>query len=321
MGLASSVRNGLGFAKRAIGYRSLSTAGLIQRNLPNVVVPLRPDGGRIVADALGLSLDPERHADYLPLLSLAQDLVREGGTFGVDEAGDPEYRIGNLRLTPGNRDDFHVLHEVFARRLYEMRDEREWFVVDVGMNVGYAALYYAGILGWETLGYEPFPKTFALAARNIAHNGLEARIDARCAGVAGANRRMEVDFNEASRSTNSLFGNLQPERKTVDTKVEVDVVDAAEVLAEALARANGRPVLVKLDCEGAEYDIVDRLVEKSLLCCVDAYVIEIHSFLPEHDGERILASMVAHGYLVKTLWTGVDATGILAVRSAQRNGR
>ena len=315
MRLAEEARKGLGYFKRIVDYRSVATASLIQRNLPHVLVPLRPEGGRIVADEIGLSLDPGRHAYYLPLLPHALDLVREGsGSFGLDEAGDPEFRIADLRLVPENVDDLSILHEIFARRLYEMEDGRDWFVLDVGTNVGYSALYFAGVKGWEVMGYEPFPTTFSRAVHNVGRNGMADRIEVRQAGVGGRSERIEVAFNEASRSTNGLFGNLQAVRSTQDARVEIEIVDAVEVMEEAIVRARGRPVLVKLDCEGAEYDILERLAGGNLLSRVDALIVEVHFIRPEHTSARLDTLLRAEGFFLKTLWTGPEAEGVLAIR-------
>ena len=310
----------MGFVKRAIGYRSLGTASLIQRNLPYIVAPLRPDGGRIAVDALLLTLDPRRHAYFLPLLPAVQDLVKvAGGVFVLTEDGDLEYRIGRLRLQPENKDDLSVLWEAFGKRLYEIQDGREWFALDIGMNVGYVSLYFADALGWETLAFEPFPTTYEIAVRNIERNGLGARIQTRKAGVAGKAGRLEIAFNEESRSTNGLFGNLQADRASTDGRVEIDLVDAADAFEEALALAGERPLLAKLDCEGAEYDIVDRLVERNLLERVEGFIVEYHFILPEHTEERIRAPLLAAGFLLKTLWTGIEAGGLLALRRGSAN--
>lgn len=314
MVLSTALRNTLGFVKRAIGYRSLATADLIQRNLPNIVAPLRPQAGRIVIDALGLSLDPNRHGYYLAQMSGVRDLVQAGGHFVLDGEANPEYRIGDLRITPENRDDLFVLSETFGKRLYEIRDGREWFVLDVGMNVGYVSLYFAGIMGWESLAYEPFPTTFARAVGNIERNGLGHLVHARNAGVGGKSERIEIAFDEEARSTNGLFGNLQLDKKSTDVQVEVEIVDVKEALEEALALAKGRPLLLKLDCEGAEYDIIDRLAELGLLDRMEALIVEYHFILPEHTAERIHAPLLESGFLIKTLWNGVEAGGLLALR-------
>lgn len=316
MGLPEGVRKALGFLKRAVAYRSLSTASLIQRNLPNIVAPTRAEDGRIAIEKLGLSLDPARHAYYLPILFAVRDLVEGGaGTFVTNEDGDPEFRAGGLRIAPSGRDDLLVLEETFAKRLYEIYDDREWFVWDVGMNVGLVALYYAGIKGWEVLAYEPFAKTFEIARRNVARNGLEGRIHMRNLGVDAKAGRMEIAYNEAARATNGLYGNLWKDRQEPDERVEIELVDAADALEEAMTMAGDRPLLAKIDCEGAEYGILDRLVERGLLDRIEAFILEYHFIQPDHTAERIRAPLLAHGYLVKTLWTNLDAGGLYAMKA------
>lgn len=316
VGLLPSVRAALGYPKRIVEYRSLATASLIQRNLPNVAVPLRPEGKRIVCEGLGFSFDPERHPFYLRRMVVARDLVQGGhGTFRVDESGAPEFRSGNVRIVPQTLDDLIILDEVFLRRLYDLTPNREPFVLDIGMNVGLAALFYAGIKGWEVLAFEPFPETFAEAERNIERSGLADRIHTRNSGVAADTGTVEIAYNAEARATNGLFGNLNADRTEPDGRIEVRLVGATEALDEAIALAGDRPILAKIDCEGAEYEILDRWAETGGLDRIATLIVEYHLIRPEHDSKRLVDLFLAHGFIVQHLWGGPEAGGLFAIRA------
>lgn len=316
MGLASSLRSGLGYVKRVVDYRSLGTARLIQRNLANVAVPLRPEGNRIACEGLGLSFDPHRQPFYLERMVIARDLVTGGhGTFVTNEDGLPEFRSGDLRIVPETPDDLAVLDEVFVRRLYEFAANREPLVLDIGMNVGIASLYFAGVKGWEVLGFEPFPETFAAASRNIVSSGLAHRVHARNSGVAGDSGALDVGFNPEARATNGLFGNIDATRNSPDGRVTIQIVGADDALDEALTLAGDRPILAKIDCEGAEYEILDRWAESGRLEKIAAMIVEYHIIRPDHSAQRVMDLLQAHGFVLQRLWTMPDAGGIFAIRA------
>lgn len=309
--------------KRVAEYRSPRTARLIGRNLANVAVPLRPaPSGRVECVGLGFTFDPLDQPWWLDRMVVARDLVRGGwGTFGNDEEGRPEFRCpapfcsgGELRFTPETRDDLIILDEVFLRRNYDLTPDREPFVVDVGMNVGLASLFFAGVKGWETLAFEPFPATFAAAERNLARNGLADRVHARCAAVAGQSGEVEVAENATARATNGLYGNLNSARGAGDEWTVLDLVDAAEAFREAFAMAGDRPVVAKIDAEGAEYEILDRLVETGDLGRISLLIIEYHRILAEHDPERIVALLTARGFVVHRSGNVPEAGSLVAFR-------
>ena len=317
MSLPPSLRAALGYAKRIVDYRSLATAGLIQRNLPNVAVPMRPEGDRIALEGLGFSFDPRTHPFYIPRMVVARDLVRGGhGTFTVGEDGVPEFRSGAIRIVPEVQDDLIVLDEVFLRRLYDFTPNREPFVVDIGMNVGIAALFYAGVKGWEVLAFEPFAPTYAVARRNLERSGLNGRIHTRPVGVAAESGAVEIAFDPEFRATNGLFGNLAPDRPGDETKTRIELVGAVEAFDEAFALAGDRPILAKIDCEGAEYEILERLSVSGHLDRIPAIVVEYHLIRPDHSAARLIELFLRHGFVVHRLWGGADAGGLFALRGA-----
>lgn len=317
MGLSSSIRAGLGFLKRTVDYRSLATARLIQRNLANVAVPLRPAGrDRIACEGLGLIFNPVRQPFYLERMVIARDLVTGGhGEFVSIEGELPEFRSGAVRIVPETADDFAVLEEVFVRRLYVFAPNREPFVLDIGMNVGVASLFYAGIKGWPVLAFEPFPATFAAAGRNVVRSGLADQVHLRCAGVAAESGTLEVAYNPEARATNGLFGNIDSTRTTADARITIDLFGADEALDEALGLAGGRPILAKIDCEGAEYEILERWAASDRLDRIAAMVVEYHRIRPDHTPERIVDLLRGRGFVIQRLWTMPEAGGLFAIRA------
>ena len=309
-----------GFLRRLNRYRHLETARVMHRSRLGFDLAVSAEGHFITIDPPGITIDMRRNAFYFDSPRLVRILIEESaGAFVMNEEGNPEYRVGNARIVPEGGDDLYMLEETFSQGQYEMPDDgREWFVLDIGMNVAVVALYFAGVKGWEVIGYEPFPTTFDIARRNVERSGLQDRVHMRNAGVDGGSGHLKVLFNKESRSTNSLFGNISGNRRTPDEEVEIRLMDAADVVEEALQMAGERPLLSKIDCEGAEYAIFDRLIERNLLERVDAFLIEYHYVLPEHSPERIRKPLLERGYRVTDLWGNSEAGGLIAISERVR---
>ena len=117
-------------------------------------------------------------------------------------------------------------------------------VVDVGANVGAFAVLAAG-RGARVEAYEPHPETFAHLERNAAGLGVTC---VRAAVVG------------ASPPAGHVRLALDPDSDTRHRVGEAGVEVPAVTLAEAVA---GGCDLLKLDCEGAEFELVEATPERS----------------------------------------------------------
>jgi FkbM family methyltransferase len=157
-------------------------------------------------------------------------------------------------------DEFFPFVEVFALRDYEV-PQVDWTslrtIVDVGANVGAATLWFARKAPQaRIISVEPSPKVVPALRRNIHSNQLGDRIQIVAAALAG--RTGTVTLNEGGHSVSAttalpMSGNSGTVHAlSLDDLLEEHGVDEVDVL--------------KLDCEGAEFDILhssdDRLLRR-----------------------------------------------------------
>jgi len=147
------------------------------------------------------------------------------------------------------------LYEIFAEDCYRF----SWFlgplanqplrVLDVGGQVGTFSCRLAQLQPQAVINtYEPSPTTADFLRRNIERNHLGDRITVNQAALAATVGTAEFDDNGAGSGENSLVSSA---RGTVGTvTVQTTTFDAA------VAAAGGPIDLVKMDCEGGEYDLV-----------------------------------------------------------------
>lgn len=141
--------------------------------------------------------------------------------------------------------DVSTAHEVWLNREYDrewMPPEVEGSVIDLGGNVGFAAVHFAR--RWphcRVLTVEPIPEHVVQIRRNVAANGLGSRVEIieGAAGVALGEVSMIPD-GICSRRGEGGAG-----------EISVPVIDVYE------AMASRQPVgLLKMDIEGAEFEIL-----------------------------------------------------------------
>ncbi len=287
----------LGFAKRALRFRSLRAASTVQRHLPAIAWPLEPAPiGRVRSPALGLDLDPVRHEAIFRQMKPYAAMAESGLARFEMENDVPVLVAGPVRVALDRRDKVDIIAEVFGEGVYDVSLGRDALALDIGMNMGLASLYFAGVKGWETVGFEPFPPTYAAARAHIEASHLAHRIETREVGLSDADGEAEIPYDPNWTGRNGLFyAETYGEAHGTQT---IRLVDAARVVREMRERAGDRALVVKMDCEGAEYAIFDRLAAEGLLGAIDAIVLEYHDFVKDRDPREIERLLIDAGFAV-----------------------
>lgn len=161
-------------------------------------------------------------------------------------------------------------------------------VIDVGANIGMFALHVAAAHGAARVyAFEPFPESFALLKRNAERNRLSA-IEPIPLAIAGQAGRRELHL-QGRHGVHSLFG-------TAGEAVHIDCI----TLADAFARwAIERCDFLKLDCEGAEYEIL-LTTPSAVYARIQRLAIEYHDWMTDHHHDELVQRLTAEGFAVTT---------------------
>lgn len=146
-------------------------------------------------------------------------------------------------------------------------------VIDCGANLGEFTLAFART-GARVHAFEPDPYTFERLRNHTAQ--LPNVTCHRCAvGVAAGRIRLyrrkgfENDPGSASKSSSVFADKLNVD---VNHAVEVEQIDLAEFLTSL-----GRPTRVlKMDIEGAEVPVLERLIDSGAIHCCELVFAETH---------------------------------------------
>ena len=159
-------------------------------------------------------------------------------------------------------------------------------ILDLGANVGLATLkLLAHFPRGSVVAYEPDPDNARVLARTVDANDLggRVRIVEACAGTARGRVRFAASRGAVSHALS--------DGETVPGAVELPVRDVFEDLVEA--------DLVKMDIEGAEWEILDD--PRWPACGAAAMVLEFHARTPfDRPAEEVAADALRDaGYEVE----------------------
>src|SRR5437588_2561781 len=128
-------------------------------------------------------------------------------------------------------------------------------IVDIGAHVGTFTVWAAmRAPGARVLAVEPNPETFPLLERNIRDNGLHGRVTAIHAAVGAAPGTGTLELVEHSLGTRLA--------RTDDGAIKVRIETVPALLAQA---AMDDVDLLKIDCEGMEYEVFESIDSQQLL--------------------------------------------------------
>ncbi|MEP7322773.1 MAG: FkbM family methyltransferase [Saprospiraceae bacterium] len=177
-------------------------------------------------------------------------------------------------------DNLKVIEEIYIENLYNFKFNSDSVVLDVGMNIGASSLFFASFDNIKKVyGFEPFKGTFDVAEKNIELNNYAAsKIERFNYGLGSAHVTLKVPLppngSLGGSTSDFVFGELLDESKRTLTSVEIQGI--CENLNKIHQSENDRKIILKLDCEGAEYEIIESLRKNNLIDKVDIFLIEYH---------------------------------------------
>jgi FkbM family methyltransferase len=162
-------------------------------------------------------------------------------------------RNGYTVVSPNADGARFPLYEVFADDGYRLGElcagvDADATILDVGGQIGSFSLAMAKALPKSRIQvYEASPTSASYVSRNIDANGLSSRVTVHSSAMSGeAGTFTFVDSGDAS-GHNGL---------TAPEGLGDEVTVPAVTFDEAVKTAGGSVQLVKMDVEGAEYDII-----------------------------------------------------------------
>lgn len=174
-------------------------------------------------------------------------------------------------------------------------------IVDAGAHFGlYTVILAALNPSARVLAYEPDPDNTDVCKRQINANNFESRVAVREKGVGGEDRIDELYLSSSKISGLNFFEDsvgpsLYREKSGADS-IQVDVDDVASLLKD------GEDVFLKIDVEGAEEEIIPRLLEVENRMGRIRGFVEMHpDRMSNHSPQELLDRLKERGYEIATV--------------------
>ncbi len=240
-------------------------------------------------DAFGIDLDPIQYDFCYRRIGLLLDMKHKcNATLRINGDGLIELSFDDIHFNIHAADEIYIIHEVFIKGMYNYSCNENFLLIDIGMNIGSASLCFANNPHCKKIiAFEPFAKTIQAAKHNLELNPrLAGKIEIRSTGLGYPARMMHVPYTDKHKGTVGIYGVAANENAPVED-AELKISDVYDELKVYMEEKNIRKV-IKIDCEGAEYEIMERLAQMNCINTFDVYMIEWHIHGPQQIKDLLI---------------------------------
>jgi FkbM family methyltransferase len=169
-----------------------------------------------------------------------------------------------------------------------------WTIIDIGAGLGDFTIFAAhGHPTNQVFGFEPFNESFELLKQNLRHNRID-NVQVFQMAVAGQSGQMALDLTGGEPlqiQSSGAATTIQAE----GNRLLVESVSLDDLFARhKLERCD----LLKLDCEGSEYQILFN-ASKAALRRIQRIIMEYHDDVVGYDHRQMRSFLESKGFAVK----------------------
>jgi FkbM family methyltransferase len=219
------------------------------------------EGGYAILKESDVKYDLELAYDFFDRyfrLKNEQRIYKKGGELFVE--------IEGLVFHVSSLDVLITLTEIFEEKCYDFFDVKNKTVLDVGGFVGDSAIFFASKGAKKIVVYEANPSMANIAEQNIELNNLADKIQVRKSAVAKTCGFQSFYFKQDHPNMSSLSSKAKNM-----TKLKVPAVSLPSIIDEL-----GHVDVMKMDCEGAEHELLKSSYKEGVLNKVDKIIMEVH---------------------------------------------
>ncbi len=197
------------------------------------------------------------------------------------------YSISNYKFyVRGGTDDIVIINEVFGGD-YNIHPKKKDIIIDIGGHIGSFSIKESKNVQ-KIYTFEPNTDNFDLLKKNIKINKIN-NIYISQKGISNQAGRKKLFMSPYSTGAYSIYES-EPTRFQ-----QIDCIN----LEEFIKREKIIPKVIKLDCEGAEYEILFNL-SKSFFKDVKEIVMECHNISEGKNSLAMRNFLISMGYQVNT---------------------
>ena len=195
--------------------------------------------------------------------------------------------------------DMGLIQEIHAENTYQIQKgdiSDNSVVIDIGAHIGvFSVLAAAQAENVTVYSFEPEPDNFQLLVRNTARNHLESQVHPISLAVSNTSTPKKLVRSTASDTAHSLMPGKSPDDEIKDF-VEVNCTTLLDIFR---TYEIDKCDILKLDCEGEEYNILLNTPDE-ILAKVVKIVSEYHDGLSEYSHQDLANFLRERNFRVET---------------------
>ncbi|MFK8013659.1 MAG: FkbM family methyltransferase [Marinicellaceae bacterium] len=208
-------------------------------------------------------------------------------------------------------EEIFILNEIFVEGVYNFKTIKpvnDYVLIDIGMNVALASCYFSAIKKIpKVISFEPFRPTFHQAIENIKLNNLTDNITPKNVGLGASDGILKVEYASEFRGQVGMQGIDSIKSKVNNKNIEsITIKDTKAEMDKILIENETKRFIFKIDCEGAEYELIPR-IPKEILNKTDIIMIEWHIKGPAN----IEKWLKKHGFLMISMHPNSKSAGMI----------
>lgn len=188
--------------------------------------------------------------------------------------------FSNLKFYVESREEFFILNEVFIENDYNISISDEFVVIDIGANIGIASLFFSTLPAVKKIyAFEPVTETFKQAQYNLELNqDIHKVVTFKNLGLGNKEKKEKFIYNKSFKGNTGVRGFESPSYNEEDDllEIEVQINKSSSEFLKIINENKDEKIVVKMDCEGAEYEIFENLFATSIINSVDIFILEWH---------------------------------------------
>src|SRR5256886_2120417 len=210
-------------------------------------------------------------------------------------------RNGRELKLSGHNLDIVVLFQVFCERVYPT--DSNTVVVDIGANIGLFSSYAAFSGAQKVYAFEPSPQAHHCMLENIKSNNLQKVIVPFNYAVTSKSNDVVTIPKAASPQNRIAYENADRDKDEYESVNTISLNDI--VSKENISRVD----LLKMDCEGSEYDIFAS-ISRPTFSKISRIIVEYH------DGKAVEMdeNLKQHGFKLEKQSRATEKEGMLWFR-------
>ena len=142
------------------------------------------------------------------------------------------------------------IDEIFFTEVYKFLRPDKSVIIDIGANIGDSAIYFYLKNAERVITLEPFPFSHKFAAINFTANKMSDKIQLLNAGYG---KDIEVKVKDKKSNIGDIL-EISNEGKKISTYSLGTIINMYDL-------SNKDNLLLKMDCEGCEYNLLDEPIE------------------------------------------------------------